>query len=104
MGDSPRPDTVNVPPKLFGNQDVPDATEGLFVFVRDGHIEIATASQVLQLGKGEAGFAGNNGDTARPNNIPKFIDFDRIPLPNSRNPLLVSVLADAGVKQQNQCK
>ncbi|MEJ6024304.1 FecR family protein [Ramlibacter sp. PS4R-6] len=104
MGDNARPDTVNIPPKLFGNQEVSDAQEGLFVFVRDGHIEIATANQVLQLGKGEAGFAGNNGDTARPNNIPKFIDFDKIPLPNSKNPLLVSVLADAGVKQQNQCK
>ena len=34
----------------------------------------------------------------------KFIDFDKLPLPNSKNPLLVSVLADAGVKQQNQCK
>jgi hypothetical protein len=100
----PRPDQVNVPPSLFGNKDVPDASEGLFVYVRDGHIEIATATQVLELGRGEAGFAGNNGDTARPNTIPKFIDFDKLPLPNSKNPLLVSVLADAGVKQQNQCK
>jgi hypothetical protein len=104
MGDAPRPDTVTVPPKLFGTQDVSDAQEGLFVFVRDGHIEIATANQILQLGKGEAGFAGNNGDTARPNTIPKFIDFDKLPLPTAKNPLLVSVLSDAGVKQQNQCK
>jgi hypothetical protein len=99
-----RPDTVTIPPKLFGTQDVPDATEGLFVYVRDGHIEIATANQILQLGKGEAGFAGVNGDTGRPNTVPKFIDFDKLPLPTAKNPLLVSVLADAGVKQQNQCK
>jgi hypothetical protein len=104
MGDAPRPDTVTVPPKLFGTQQVDDAQEGLFVFVRDGHIEIATANQILQLGKGEAGFAGTNGDTARPNTIPKFIDFDKLPLPTAKNPLLVSVLSDAGVKQQNQCK
>ena len=102
--DGPRPDGVNVDPKLFGTSDVSDAAEGLFVFVRDGHIEIATASQVLELGKGEAGFAGNNGDTARPNLVPKFIDFDKLPLPTSKNPLLVNVLADAGIKQQNQCK
>jgi hypothetical protein len=102
--EGPRPDTVTIPPKLFGTQDVSDATEGLFVYVRDGHIEIATASQILQLGKGEAGFAGTNGDTARPNLVPKFIDFDKLPLPTAKNPLLVSVLADAGVKQQNQCK
>jgi hypothetical protein len=83
---------------------VDDATEGLFVFVRDGHIEIATANDVLELGKGEAGFAGANGETARPTSIPKFIDFDKLPLPTSKNPLLVNVLADAGIKQQNQCK
>lgn len=102
--DAPRPDTVDVPPKLFGTQQVDDAQEGLFVFVRDGHIEIATASDVLELGKGEAGFAAANGETARPATIPKFIDFDKVPLPNSKNPLLVSVLTDAGIKQQNQCK
>jgi hypothetical protein len=102
--DGPRPDGVNVDPKLFATQDVSDASEGLFVFVRDGHIEIATAGQVLELGKGETGFAGNNGDTARPNRVPKFIDFDKLPMPNAKNPLLVNVLADAGIKQQNQCK
>jgi len=102
--DGPRPDGVNVDPKLFSTEPVSDAQEGLFVFVRDGHIEIATASQVLELGKGEAGFAGNNGNTARPNLVPKFIDFDKLPLPTSKNPLLVNVLADAGIKQQNQCK
>ena len=102
--DGPRPDGVNVDPKLFSTQQVDDATDGLFVYVRDGHIEIATASQVLELGKGEAGFAGDNGDTARPNLVPKFIDFDKMPLPSSKNPLLVNVLADAGIKTQNQCK
>jgi hypothetical protein len=102
--DSPRPDSVDVPPKLFGTQQVDDAQEGLFVFVRDGHIEIETANDILELGKGEAGFAGNDGGTARPNMIPKFIDFDSVPLPNVKNPLLVSVLTDAGIKQQNQCK
>jgi hypothetical protein len=100
----PRPDTVDVPPKLFSSDSVSDAQEGLFVFVRDGHIEIATANDILQLGRGEAGFAGTNGNTARPSMIPKFLDFDKLPLPTSRNPLLVSVLADAGVKPSNQCK
>ncbi len=103
--DDPRPDGVDVPPKLFGTQDgVTDASEGLFVFVRDGHIEIATANDILELGRGEAGFAGPNGQTGRPPQIPKFIDFDRMPLPTSNNPLLVNVLTDAGIKQQNQCK
>jgi hypothetical protein len=102
--DGPRPDGVNVPPKLFSSDTVSDAEEGLFVFVRDGHIEIATAGEVLHLGKGEAGFAGKGGDTKRPVTIPKFIDFDSLPLPNSRNPLLVSVLSESGIKPNNQCK
>lgn len=100
----PRPDTIDVPAKLFSRDSVSDEQEGLFVFVRDGHIEIATANDILQLGRGEAGFAGISGNTVRPNLIPKFIDFDKLPLPTSRNPLLVSVLADAGVKPSNQCK
>jgi hypothetical protein len=95
--DVPPPADVPVPPKIFATQQVSDAQEGLFVFVRDGHIEVATASEVLHLGRGEAGFAGLGGDTARPTNIPKFIDFDRLPLPNARNPLLVSVLGEAKI-------
>jgi hypothetical protein len=83
---------------------VSDTSEGLFVFVRDGHIEIATANDILELGRGEAGFAGANGQTGRPNTIPKFIDFDRLPMPTARNPLLVNVLAESGIAQQNQCK
>lgn len=102
--DGPRPDGVNVPPKLFASDAVSDAEEGLFVFVRDGHIEIATAGDILHLGKGEAGFAGPGGDTRRPLSIPKFIDFDSVPLPTSRNPMLVSVLAESGIRPNNLCK
>ena len=102
--DGERPDGITVPPKLFSSDNVGDSEEGLFVFVRDGHIHIATANDILDLGRGEAGFAGNDGRTARPGMIPKFLDFDKLPLPTSRNPLLVSVLADAGVKPSNQCK
>lgn len=103
--DLTRPDGVNVDMKqLFSGNNVSDSEEGLFVFVRDGHIEVATAREVLHLGKGEAGFAGNNGETARPAFIPKFLDFDRLPLPDSRNPLLASVLGETGIRTANQCR
>jgi hypothetical protein len=102
--DGPRPDGVNVDPKLFSTQQVSDAQDGLFVYVRDGHVEIATASQVLELGRGEAGYAAPDGDTERPMLVPKFIDFDKMPLPSAKNALLVEVLNEAGIKQQNQCK
>jgi hypothetical protein len=42
---------------------MPTDQEGLYVFVRDGHIEVTTASEVLHLGKGETGFAGQTGQT-----------------------------------------
>jgi hypothetical protein len=102
--EGPRPDTITVPPNTFGTTEVPDAAEGLFVFVRDGHIEVATAGEVLQLGRNEAGFAGANGQTARPATIPKFIEFDRLPLPTTRNPALNDVLVSAGLKSGNTCK
>ena len=101
--EGPRPDEVDVPPKLFAKEDVSDSREGLFVYVRDGHIEVATASEVLHLGRGEAGFAGQEGGTARPFDIPKFIDFDPVPLPGSRNPLLQSVLQDNNIRAKNTC-
>lgn len=100
----PRPDQVNVPAKLFGKGNVSDTEEGLFVFVRDGHIEIVSAKDVLQLGKGEAGFAGEDGDTTRPDRIPKFLDFDKIPLPTSRNPLLASILGESGIRNSEVCR
>lgn len=104
LQDLQRPDGVPVDTKqLFSGNDVSEDQEGLFVFVRDGHIEIATTREILHLGKGEAGFAGDNGGTARPNQIPKFLDFDKLPLPDSRNPLLASILGESGITG-NQCK
>jgi hypothetical protein len=102
--EGPRPDGITVPPKLFSSDNVSDAEQGLFVFVRDGHIEIATAKEVLHLGKGEVGHAAATGEANRPNTIPKFIEFDRLPLPTAKNPLLVSVLAESGMKAPNLCK
>ena len=102
--DGPRPDGVPVPPNLFSSDTVPDTEEGLFVFVRHGHIVITTAGGEMHLGNGEAGFAGRTGETRRPHNIPKFIDFDTVPLPTASNPLLASVLSESGIKPNNQCR
>lgn len=102
--ETPRPDQVPVPGNLFTSGNVDDASEGLFVFVRDGHIEIASAREVLHLGRGEAGFAGTAGDVMRPDNVPKFMDFDRIPLPTSRNPMLASILGESGIRSSQVCK
>ena len=99
----PRPDAVPTPGNLFNNEKgEPD--EGLYLFVRDGHIEIATDKEVLHLGRGEAGVVGADGLSRRPEYIPKFLDYDRIPLPNARNPAILDVLTSAGVKAPPICR
>jgi hypothetical protein len=83
---------------------MPADEQGLYVFVRDGHIEITTASQTLHLGKGETGFASDNGSTTRPLLMPLFLEFDRMPKPDSANPLLQTVLNEATGRSANQCR
>ncbi len=101
----PRPDGVNADVKqLFGATGATDDKEGLYLFVRDGHIEVTTAREVLQLGKGETGFADDAGRTIRPALTPLFLEFDRIPMPNSKNPLVQTVMSDVGARNTNQCK
>ena len=102
--DLTRPGDATVPPTLFSTNNIAEDQEGLFVLVRDGQIVVTTTKEVLQLGKGEAGFAGANGDAGRPVNIPRFLDFDRLPMPNSKNPMLASILSETGFRTVNQCK
>ena len=56
--DTPRPDQVTPPANLFSAAPPPADNEGLYVFVRDGHVSITTATEVLNLGKNEAAFSG----------------------------------------------
>jgi hypothetical protein len=102
--DTPRPDQVEVPPKLFSESSVSDSAEGLFVFVRDGHIEMASASEVLHLGKGEVGFTGADGQTVRTDVIPKFLDFDKIPRPDDPNRGLLVYLREIDVVKREICR
>jgi hypothetical protein len=100
-----RPDSVTVDTKqMFSSATFDDGQEGLFVFVRDGHIEVTSASQTLHLGKGETGFAGVDGSTIRPVLMPLFLEFDRTPMPDSKSPLLTSVLGDTGARPLQQCR
>src|SRR5688500_4534298 len=51
--EGPRPDSVNVPPKLLDSRGGPIDGDGVVVFIRDGVIETATLADVLGLsGKG----------------------------------------------------
>lgn len=101
----PRPDTVPVDTKqLFTEAAMTEDPEGLYVFVRDGHIEVTTASETLHLGKGETGFAADSGRTVRPLLMPLFLEFDRTPKPDSPNPMLQSILNETGKRSANQCR
>lgn len=105
LNDLERPDAAVVnTQQLFATSTMDDTQEGLFVFVRDGHIEVTTPTQTLQLGRGETGFAAADGTTIRPQLMPLFLEFDQTPMPNSKNPLLASVLGESGVKSLNQCR
>ena len=105
LEDLPRPDTVPVDTQaLFASTEMPADEQGLYVFVRDGHIEITTASETLHLGKGETGFASDSGNTVRPLLMPLFLEFDRMPKPDSANPLLQTVLNEATGRAANQCR
>ena len=100
-----RPDGVTVDTKqLFSVGLLNDEREGLFVFVRDGHIEITTPIQTLHLGRGETGFAAANGETVRPLEQPRFMEFDSTPLPSSINPMLLTVLSENGIRAADLCK
>jgi hypothetical protein len=95
---------VNVQ-QLFSSGGVSPDDEGLFVFVRDGHIQITSSKEVLDLGRGETGFAGFDGRTGRPDDLPLFIQYDSVPMPNSLNPMLVNLLNDAaGGGANNMCR
>ena len=100
-----RPDTVPVDMRqLFISGGVSSDEVGLFVTVRDGHIEVTSSRETLQLGRGETGFAGSDGRTGRPVDTPLFIQLDRVPLPNSPNPMLLSVVGDVKNRSNNLCR
>lgn len=103
--DLPRPDGVPVDMgPLFTTTPINENQEGLYVFVRDGHLEVFTTQGLLQLGRGEVGLATPNGTALRPLLMPRFIEEDRTPMPNNPNPLLATVLGESGVRASNTCR
>jgi hypothetical protein len=93
-----------LPASLFSSDNVNENQEGLYVFVRNGHIEITTNSSVLHLGNNEAGLASSDGSTVRPQDVPRFLEFDRTPLPNASNFNVISLLGDSNISGGRICR
>jgi hypothetical protein len=102
--DLSQPGSLPLPPSLFDSSNVSENEEGLYVFVREGHIEITSSSQTLHLGRSEAGFAGQPGIVTRPDFIPRFVEFDAIPLPNARNFTIATLLGDSDIRVSRVCR
>jgi hypothetical protein len=98
------PGSLPAAPALFSNESTSENTEGLYVFVRDGHIELTTSSQVLHLGRSEAGVAGSDGNVSRPQDVPRFLEFDRTPLPNASNFNVTALLGDSNIQGGRICR
>lgn len=100
----PRPDGVPAPSNLFTLNPVEDLDDGLFVFVRDGHIEVSSGKEVLQLGRDEVGVALPDGKIERALRLPRFIEFDPVPLPATLQFGVRDLLSGAGLGEVQQCK
>lgn len=77
---APRPDQVDVDwDNLFATV-LPSGADGVYVFVRDGHVFMAGRSRI-DLGSNEAGYLGENGIALRLSPVPAFLSGDPYPLP-----------------------
>ena len=82
---SSSPSDVLIPPDTFLQSAVPEGAEGLYVFVREGHVLVSTARQQLDLGNGEAAYSSPALDVLRLRDIPAHIATDLTPLPAAAN-------------------
>ncbi|TFZ03338.1 FecR family protein [Ramlibacter rhizophilus] len=78
-----RPDTVAVDwPRLFATVD-PGGADGLYVYVRDGHVYLRSGDSVIDLGPGEAAWSGKTGEARRIDPVPGALTLDPTPIPDN---------------------
>jgi hypothetical protein len=76
-----RPDLESIDwDKLFGTE-ASSGADGLYLFVRDGHVSLETALGRVDYGAGEAGFIGADNQPKRLVPIPRFLSDDPFPIP-----------------------
>ena len=80
---APRPDQVDIDwNNLFGTQ-VSTGADGLYLFMRDGHVSLVTGLGRSDYGVGETGFIGADNIPRRIEPVPRFISDDPYPIPES---------------------
>ena len=90
---SPRPDQVKVDFEgLFGAGSVTGTPSGLYVLMREGHIELASGGNSVDLGPGENGYFSEGRAPIRLTITPTFMLYDPVPLPERFNPNSVRLI------------
>ncbi len=78
---APRPDQVDVDwDNLFASVK-PTGADGIYVYVRDGHVFLTSDGARVDMGVGEAGFVGVDGRSVRMSPVPGFLTGDPYPVP-----------------------
>jgi hypothetical protein len=78
---SPRPDQIEVDWDNLFSAVSPVGADGLYVFVRDGHVFILSGNSRIDLGVGEVGYVGQDGIAQRLSPVPRFMIGDPFPMP-----------------------
>lgn len=104
---SPRPDAVDIDwPALFGVSPYA-GDEGLYTLVRDGYIFLEAPGGRLDIGPGEGGMVGRDGNPRRLYPVPAFLTDDPYPPPESfdaNDPVVLQIFgATMGNPGQNFC-
>ena len=91
---APRPDTVKIDfDNLFGATGIDGQPAGVYIVMRDGHIELGGPNGVIDLGPGETGYLGEGWLVpVRLARTPDFMLLDPFPLPDKFDETLIRLL------------
>lgn len=84
---APRPDQVQVDfEALFGTAGLQGTPSGLYVLMREGHVELASDGRSVDLGPGDSGYFSEGRAPIRLTVTPAFMLYDPVPLPDKFDP------------------
>jgi hypothetical protein len=90
---APRPDSLQVDfDNLFGTASLDGTPAGLYVLMREGHIELASEGGAIDLGPGDSGYLGEGRAPIRLTVTPTFMLFDPVPQPDKFDPGAVRLI------------